>query len=695
MGNTDAAFLEHSRSAGVAFGTEPLLELPDGQIVDLANGYIPLLAQFTFEDKAAKGLRKRKVGEKLEQPVYFTAIELVRDNKILLLSGVSGSGKTTFGKYLSFALATARLKDPRSLIRNEFGDTREEVWDAGHTLPYYFPVTRPESLQSLENSVIPRLLESGARENANIVIVVDAIDKGGNDALRFITSVVGLVRALDHVKVLLLGEADTCHSWKLPSDIVRYDLLPLLKTHRKEAVSHLLGFEAAQAGVGIGDASANAGLFALALRSSHPGHQAEELLDSWLSVLNPERREAELAASRINDDTLSTPSYDKLGGSDPAFLASTSVSTCGIVQQLLFAKHLATLPIGSAVSLFLKEPCSSKQIICSCLTRLNAIGKSNDLIEALLSTSGTEAQRAGLLVAKFVPENSKINERIISLMLDIITEGKLPAAERKQAGHLLSRLGDPRDLKILAEVPAGTFTMGSGSHPNSQPVEPIQLPAFRIGVYPVINKDYLSFVRATGRDWFSPDGHNPATLNAPATDLTWHDARAYCAWLTALWRTNGKISPNEEVRLPTEPEWERASRGDQQSVGDDELVYPWGTDWIDDASNSEETGFNTTCAVGLFPKGISPYGCHDMAGHAWEWCTTAWGDDMAEPIYKYPWRDDGRESMDAPEQIRRVLRGGCFSSPKIKANCTYRGSLEPGGFWRGNGFRVVVSRVVP
>jgi len=38
-----------------------------------------------------------------------------------------------------------------------------------------------------------------------------------------------------------------------------------------------------------------------------------------------------------------------------------------------------------------------------------------------------------------------------------------------------------------------------------------------------------------------------------------------------------------------------------------------------------------------------------------------------------------------------VLRGGCFSSPREKACVSYRGSLEPQGFWRGNGFRVVVS----
>jgi iron(II)-dependent oxidoreductase len=81
-----------------------------------------------------------------------------------------------------------------------------------------------------------------------------------------------------------------------------------------------------------------------------------------------------------------------------------------------------------------------------------------------------------------------------------------------------------------------------------------------------------------------------------------------------------------------------------------------------------------------------------MAGQIWEWATTLWGADMATPHFKYPYRNDGREALDAGSSIRRVLRGGCFSSGKLKACCTYRGSLEPDGFWRGNGFRIAVSK---
>lgn len=236
--------------------------------------------------------------------------------------------------------------------------------------------------------------------------------------------------------------------------------------------------------------------------------------------------------------------------------------------------------------------------------------------------------------------------------------------------------------------------MGSSTHPNSTPPHAVEVADFRIGLYPVTNARYRAFVEATGRPWASIDGLQADRANAPAVDLTWHDATAFCAWITGVWRAEGRIHRDEVARLPTEPEWERAARGDQPDAGD-AIVYPWQGGWGPDFANSEATGFNDTCTVGLFPAGRSPYGCYDMAGQVWEWATTLWGDDMATPSFAYPYANDGREAETADPSVRRVLRGGCFSSGATKACCTYRGSLEPNGRWRGNGFRIVVSRQVP
>lgn len=679
-----------------SFGSEPLLTLPNGHFVDLASGYIPLLARFTFEDKAAKGLRKRKPEQKPEPPIHFSALELVRDNQILLLTGPSGSGKTSFAKHLCFRLATGGFGEGRPLVRNELGDVRQESWSAGKIQPQYHIVSNTESLKTLVNVTLPSVLQTGTTKETSdqdgTLIILDGVEKAGEEAPELLATLSGRVKKSGNTRLLVHSETSTCRHWVLPSDIVRHELLPLLAVQRRAAVSDLLRVDKTLAHVGTGAAAGSPALFALALQAKHDGGRAEDLLDAWLSAASSPETSPEDLAERAYDefsDGLRSGIPTKSPCSKPSSNPSLS---CDMVKYLLVARHLSGLHPDATVQLFRQNSQASQLVIRSLLSRLSLSGKAEPLIDQLLNEPSPGAQRAALIVAEFAQTSERIKHKVKNLVLEIVTQGTLPASDREKAGCILSRLGDPRDFEALAFVPAGSFTMGSMSHPNSQPPHTISLSAFRIGVYPVVNKDYLAFTQDTGREWLSPDGADPVRQNAPATDLTWHDARAYCAWLTTRWRSSGSIGPEEEVRLPTEPEWERAARGNQIEAGRDGLVYPWGTTWREDAANSEEAGFNSTCAVGLFPKGRSPYGCYDMAGHVWEWCTTLWGEDMATPSFWYPWREDDREALGAPEQIRRVLRGGCFSSPKIKANCTYRGSLEPSGFWRGNGFRVVVGK---
>ncbi len=113
-------------------------------------------------------------------------------------------------------------------------------------------------------------------------------------------------------------------------------------------------------------------------------------------------------------------------------------------------------------------------------------------------------------------------------------------------------LGRYRDLEALADVPGGTFTFGSSTHPNSAPPHCVEVAGFKIGLYPVTNRAYAGFIEETGRLWQSQDRSNAERQSAPATDLTWRDARAYCDWLTGKWRSHGRIGTDEIVRLPTE-----------------------------------------------------------------------------------------------------------------------------------------------
>ena len=99
----------------------------------------------------------------------------------------------------------------------------------------------------------------------------------------------------------------------------------------------------------------------------------------------------------------------------------------------------------------------------------------------------------------------------------------------------------------------------------------------------------------------------------------------------------------------------------------------------------------TWSAVGSYPEGASPYGSLDMAGNVWEWTSSLWGEDYQKPSFGYPYDPkDGRENLDAPNTVLRVLRGGSFYDA-LYVRCAVRGSYSPGLRDDNFGFRVVVS----
>lgn len=482
-------------------------------------------------------------------------------------------------------------------------------------------------------------------------LIVDGIDRLGSDGEALLNAF--LSRVGDR-PVVLLGDSARVKGWRLPSGFAVHTLMPVPLDERRD----WLDANGVSARAPLSEAAGNPALFALALTIDHAVNSREELVQAWLEDM-PEQAERGFSA----------------------IASGTSVNRA--VDDLLAAQHLSTLGDATAAELFRADPDTWTGSLQSLLRRdETAAGR---LAPLLIAGDSEAALRGALLVSR-----GSADADVAAKLLAIIEGGRLSAFDRDQAARTLAVWGDPRDLEALCAVPGGSFTMGSDTNPNSQPVHEASVSAFRIGKYPVTNAAYGAFIAATARKWVSPEAGVAERTNAPATDLTWRDALAYCDWLTSEWRRSGRIGATETVRLPTEPEWERACRGDQPDSGGD-IVYPWGKGWNPDAVNSEESGFNAPCAVGLFPAGVSPYGCYDMAGQIWEWTTTLWGSDMATPSLPYPYADDGREDPDAGPEIRRVLRGGCFSSTSLKACCTYRGSLEPDGFWRGNGFRIVVS----
>jgi len=288
-------------------------------------------------------------------------------------------------------------------------------------------------------------------------------------------------------------------------------------------------------------------------------------------------------------------------------------------------------------------------------------------------------------------------ERLRRWLVRLLGEVQLPAAERCLVGRCLARLGDSRpevitvDGMTFYQVPAGVFQMGTDvgdplAHSVELPAHTVEIPyGFRIGRYPVTVAQYREFVESSG---YEPE--EPACVagwqNHPAVLVSWQDAIAFCGWLTDRWRATGLLQVSESVTLPSEAEWEKAARGE------DERSFPWGAEAATERANFAATGIGSASAVGCFPAGASPFGCEEISGNVWEWTRSLWGHRWEEPDFAYPYHPgDGREDLGASPGTLRILRGGSYINSSRDIRCTSRTGLPPGSRNAGTGFRVVLS----
>lgn len=266
------------------------------------------------------------------------------------------------------------------------------------------------------------------------------------------------------------------------------------------------------------------------------------------------------------------------------------------------------------------------------------------------------------------------------------------------AQPLLSRDLAPRreSPEGMVLIRAGTFQMGSDApdaRRHLKPAHTVHLDAFYIDIYPVTNAQFKKFVDANpawSKDniedkfhwggylchWTGTD-YPPGKADHPVVWVSWYAALAYAEW-------TGK-------RLPTEAEWEYATRG-----GLTGKKYPWGdAEPTPDHANYGKN-VNDTTPVGTYPP--NGYELYDMAGNVWEWCLDAYDEGFyfASHNSRNPVAVSGGKPLtwllENFKHIQgwRVVRGGSWHGSDLYLRVAERAPEYPTAVVDFIGFRCVM-----
>lgn len=226
---------------------------------------------------------------------------------------------------------------------------------------------------------------------------------------------------------------------------------------------------------------------------------------------------------------------------------------------------------------------------------------------------------------------------------------------------------------LWCDIPEGEVTLEyEGKHRVVYHVD-----AFRISKYPITHAQFQKFIDA-------PDGYNeerwwlfseeakawhraypkPLERHTPVGDyprvnVSWYEAMAFCLWLSA--------KTGLTIRLPTEPQWQRAAQGD------DGRRYPYGNTFSRDACNARQTRIRSITSVKMFPLGASPFQVMDMSGNCWEWTLSK-----------------NKRDADPNKRDFYLAKGGSCSSRAEAVRVTARAALAPDSRYGTLGFRVAV-----
>jgi len=221
-------------------------------------------------------------------------------------------------------------------------------------------------------------------------------------------------------------------------------------------------------------------------------------------------------------------------------------------------------------------------------------------------------------------------------------------------------------LMGTARTNSGPFSLDLPYDDTEQPQRRVWLDRFEIDRDEVSLGEYVLWLRQQQRlppeevrkliDHLTTVHALPSETLArwPALYVTWSEASDFC-------RAQGK-------RLPTEAEWEKASRGNSGNL------FPWGerppTPALAMFGQYHVHEIPIVAPVESGEEGRSPYGLHHMAGNAAEWVADWFGIDY------YATMPDRNPRGPANGRYKAVRGGSWKSAPPLLRTAT-RGGASP------------------
>lgn len=325
-----------------------------------------------------------------------------------------------------------------------------------------------------------------------------------------------------------------------------------------------------------------------------------------------------------------------------------------------------------------------------------------------MRTPGLEIESVFKRVARDVSKHSR-GEQVpwyqSSLIEELQLRTKDPASERVSTtagdtkplgaqvaiGVYPKRTGevfrDCADCPEMVVVPAGQFNRGSPrTEKNRNDYEGPQLPVsiaepFAVGRYEVTFSQWDACVSDGGCKGYLPHDNGLGRGKLPVINVSWIDAQAYVAWLSAKTR--------EPYRLLSEAEWEYVARAGT------ETPFSFGSTITSDQANyngkfSYKGGLDQngrflgkSAPVGSYPA--NAFGVHDMHGNVYEWTEDCWHRSYNGAP------GDGSAWTSGAACDTRVLRGGSWHNLPWQVRSADRSADSPGKRHILHGFRVARS----